>query len=66
MKTNRFGRALLCGATALCFLGGAAPAAHASMPAWNVTQETIEALQGTWYDLDGNVAFVVDGDIFNG
>lgn len=71
MKTNRFGRALLCGAAALCFLGGvsgpaALPTAHASMPAWNVTQETIEALQGTWYDLDGNVAFVVDGDTFNG
>lgn len=45
---------------------GAAPAARASMPAWNVTKETIEAVQGTWYDLDGNVAFVVNGDDFNG
>ncbi len=72
MKANRTGRLLLCGAAALCFFGGAVPCAwrgdvaHASMPAWNVTKEAIEAMQGTWYDLDGNVAFVVTGDDFNG
>lgn len=40
--------------------------AFASMPAWMVTNEVIEAAQGTWYDLDGNVAFVVEGDRLNG
>ncbi len=63
MKTKSAISALLL-AIALSF--GAAPAARASMPAWNVTKETIEAVQGTWYDLDGNVAFVVNGDDFNG
>ncbi len=63
MKTQRALSALL---LALSLFFGAAPAARASMPAWNVTKETIEAVQGTWYDLDGNVAFVVNGDDFNG
>ena len=63
MKTKSALAALL---LAIVLSFGDAPAARASMPAWNVTKETIEAVQGTWYDLDGNVAFVVNGDDFNG
>ncbi|MBR5381724.1 MAG: hypothetical protein IK136_03790, partial [Oscillospiraceae bacterium] len=67
MKTSIIKRFLACGAAALfLFCAAALPTASASMPAYNVTKEVIEAAQGTWYDLDGNVAFVVNGDDFNG
>lgn len=40
--------------------------AFASMPAVNRFEDAVPAIQGVWYDLDGNEAFVVNGDSFNG
>ncbi len=56
------------GFTALAFSNAFAPlpAARASMPAHNVTAETMAALQGVWYDMDGNPVFSVDDASFNG
>ncbi|MBP5199094.1 MAG: hypothetical protein J6Z82_00380 [Schwartzia sp.] len=38
----------------------------ASMPAFNRFKEGVAAVQGVWYDLDGNEAFSAVGDSFNG
>ena len=38
----------------------------ASMPAINRFKEGVAAVQGVWYDLDGNEAFSAVGDSFNG
>ena len=38
----------------------------ASMPAVNRFKDGVAAIQGTWYDLDGNEAISVVGDSFNG
>jgi hypothetical protein len=40
--------------------------ALASMPAFNRFQEGVAAVQGVWYDLDGNEAYSAAGDSFNG
>ena len=41
-------------------------AAFASMPAFNRFKEGVAAVQGVWYDLDGNEAYSAVGDTFNG
>ena len=38
----------------------------ASMPAFNRFKEGVAAVQGVWYDLDGNEAYSALGDTFNG
>lgn len=38
----------------------------ASMPVADRFEDGVAAIQGTWYDLDGNEAFIVSGDSFNG
>ena len=54
--------AVLIAALVLSFGATAFP----SMPAVDRFEDGIAAIQGTWYDLDGNEAFVVVGDSFNG
>lgn len=41
-------------------------AAFASMPAINRFTEGVAAVQGVWYNLDGNEAFSAEGALFNG
>ena len=40
--------------------------ALASMPAINRFKEGVAAVQGVWYDLDGNETFSAEGDSFDG
>ncbi len=51
---------------ALVFIIFFAATAFASMPAFNRFTEGVAAVQGVWYDLDGNEAFSVAGTSFNG
>ena len=51
-------------AAVLAFSLGAT--SFASMPAVDRFEDAVPAIQGTWYDLDGNETFVIVGDSFNG
>ena len=64
MTIRTFSRIFSVLAAVLIFSFGAT--SFASMPAVDRFEDAVPAIQGTWYDLDGNEAFVIVGDSFNG